>query len=150
MQRLILLPVGVNDLKDQFSRSPEQVAGSVGKLIQLVMDSDAGPSGTPPAVFVLTPPACKENEHNKDWGMTKIAERSAELGAKLREVATALGAQFVDVSLVPVGTDGVHYDVKGHYEIATLMAEAISGHFGWDQNPPAPPSKPGTESNSTK
>src|SRR5215208_827241 len=53
---LVIIALGVNDLKARFFASASDVADGAGVLVSIARRSGSGPNGRPPAVLLVAPP----------------------------------------------------------------------------------------------
>jgi lysophospholipase L1-like esterase len=127
---LVVIMLGTNDLKKMFDRSPFRIALGVGKLVDIVAQTKGG-VGTAypvPKVLVLCPPplgalAPPERAERFAGGI----EKSKALPPYYEAVATAAGAEFLDVGKLTAtdGLDGVHFTAASHKAIGTGVAEKV-------------------------
>ena len=123
---LVIISLGVNDLKKRFSLSAYDIAEGVRVLAQMVQKCDAGPMNGVPQVLLLAPPPLGK--------LTAYAEMFEDATAKSRKlaehysrVATELDCSFFDIStvLVPSELDGVHYEKDGHAKLGQAVANCV-------------------------
>ncbi len=120
---LVIILLGVNDLKQRFAVTAYDVAQSAGRLVEAVRKSDTGPAGRPPEVLLVAPPPLGK--------LTELAEmfsggteKSRQLGARFRERAELLGCPFFDAGSVVKSSDidGVHWAPEHHAKLAAALA----------------------------
>lgn len=127
---LAIVMLGTNDLQPGFGRAPGDVARGAGRLLETIRFSLAGPGGTSPRRLLVAPPPVAGVS-----GFMRIAFAGAEAGSRelaswYREVAAALGGDFLDAGeftrgSVGPGGDGVHPDAAGHRALGEGLAVAV-------------------------
>jgi lysophospholipase L1-like esterase len=127
---LVLLHLGINDLKVHFNVSPHQIAQANATLINDILTSYAGPGlddmDSPPKVLLLAPPPILETRESLPWGFQGAEERSKKLPALLSKVAELAGPRvsFFDLgSVAAMSSDGVHLDQDAQRPVAEALAE---------------------------
>ena len=122
---IVVLMLGVNDLKRRFSLSAYDIASGVGQLVFLTKTVTAA-SGMPAKVIAVSPPTilCA------GWLAPMFAggeETSRQLASAIKTQADRQGAIFLD--LAPVARvspiDGIHFDEAGQRAIGSVIAAAI-------------------------
>jgi len=126
---LVVIMLGTNDLKAMFKRSPQDIASGVGKLVHLAQAAgEVGTDYPAPKVLVLCPPPLGPlaPQMFADLFAGGI-EKSKELPSHYQAVATAAGAEFLDLgTLTPTdGMDGVHLTAAGQRAIGEGVAERV-------------------------
>jgi lysophospholipase L1-like esterase len=120
---LVIILLGVNDLKHRFAVTAYDIAQSAGRLVDLARKSDTGPAGGAPEVLLVAPPPLGK--------LTELAEmfsggreKSRDLAARFRERAALLGCPFFDAGTVVVSSDidGVHWAPEHHARLAAALA----------------------------
>jgi lysophospholipase L1-like esterase len=127
---LVVIMLGTNDLKNMFHRSPLRIALGVGNLVDLVASSNGGVGTKYPApkVLVLCPPPLGNLAPQAFEDMfSSGVEKSKQLPAYYEAVATAAGAEFLDLGkLTPTdGMDGVHLTAAAQKKIGENVAERV-------------------------
>jgi lysophospholipase L1-like esterase len=127
---LVVIMLGTNDMKARFPVTAADIALSVGKLLQTVAASDAGPGGRAPAAFVVCPPPVEES-----GPLAAIfaggAAKSARLAPLLAQVARDHGAGFFDAATVIAVSpkDGVHFEAESHAELGQALAPHVAARL---------------------
>lgn len=127
---LVVIMLGTNDLKAMYQRTPLRIALGVGKLVDLVATTKGG-VGTnypPPKVLVLCPPPLGPLAPQAFADMFAGGiEKSRELPRYYEAIATAAGAEFLDVGRLTKtdGMDGVHFSAAGQKAIGEGVAEKV-------------------------
>jgi len=119
--------LGTNDLKMRFSVPPEDIAASVGLIVQAIKASPAGPDGKAPKILVIAPARIVETGFLGGM-LAGGAAKSARLPALMKAVAAAEGAEFIDAdALLAVSPiDGVHLDAEAH----AILGKAVAAKLG--------------------
>jgi lysophospholipase L1-like esterase len=123
---LVIILLGLNDLKKRFSLSAFDVAEGAGVLVQIVQRSDAGIRGGAPQVLLLAPPPVGK--------LTAFAEmfegaeaKSQKFAEHYRRVASELGCPFLDTSTVVASSDldGIHFERSEHIRLGQAVAVKV-------------------------
>ncbi|MDQ2065994.1 SGNH/GDSL hydrolase family protein [Xinfangfangia sp. CPCC 101601] len=127
---LVVIMLGTNDLKERFSVNAGDIALSVGRLVQEIRGSVAGPEGTAPQVLVIAPPPIIETGCLAEI-FAGGAAKSHQLAKRMQAMAAREGVAFLDAgNLVEVSPiDGIHYGPEANPVLAEAIAEAITRHF---------------------
>jgi lysophospholipase L1-like esterase len=128
---LLIIMLGTNDLKTRFSVNPEDIANSVGVLIETVQASRAGPDSNPPKKLVIAPTPILETGFMV--GLFRGgAEKSQHLGRCIAAVARQYGVAFLDAApLIKVDPlDGIHLTEEAHATLGRAVAEKVKSVMG--------------------
>ena len=121
---LVVIFLGVNDLKRRFDAAPFDIAQGASQLVGIVQRSLAGSEGNSPQVLLVCPPPVRV--------LTALAglfegavTKSPDLASHYAWQAGRSGCHFLDagaiVSLSPL--DGIHLDEEAHRILGTKVAE---------------------------
>jgi lysophospholipase L1-like esterase len=128
---VLVIMLGTNDLKTEFSRPPAAVADAVGGYLHDVERLLGGRTAGKPRTVIVSPAHLDDTRplfaavHGDVYDRNAVAA-SKRLAVELRRVAHAAGAGFVDAACVAVvGDDGVHLRLDGHRLLAGLLAHTI-------------------------
>ena len=123
---LVIVMLGLNDLKRRFGLSPCDVAAGVGLLLDLIAASRCGPAdGAPEALLVCPPPLGRLELFAADFeGAT---EKSRALAPLYALEAERRGAAFVDAGehIAASEVDGLHLDRTAHARFGTVLADSV-------------------------
>jgi lysophospholipase L1-like esterase len=128
---LVVIALGVNDLKARFSASASDVAEGASALVEIAQRSGAGPNGRPPEVLLAAPPAVGT--------LTELAEmfegarsKSRNFPIHYRRVAEKCGCWFLDAAGVVVSSDldGIHLERTEHAKLGATIAAKAQEIFG--------------------
>jgi lysophospholipase L1-like esterase len=123
---LVVIFLGVNDLKRRFDVTPFEIAQGANELVGIVRRSLAGPDAAAPQVLLICPPPVKT--------LTALAglfegavTKSPNLASQYAWQAGRSGCHFLDagaiVSLSPM--DGIHLDGEAHSILGVKVAELV-------------------------
>ena len=120
---LLIIMLGTNDFKDQFSISAFNSARGMLTLIQMVKGHFALVERGP-EVLVITPPSIGEAAEPAIWGDGH--RRSVDHAHYLEQVANRTGCFHFDANkVVRAGIDGIHLDEKAHETLGRAVAREV-------------------------
>jgi lysophospholipase L1-like esterase len=128
---LVIIFLGVNDLKKRFSLSAYDIAEGAGVLVHTVQKSDTGIMNSAPQVLLLAPPPVGK--------LTAFAEMFDGAEAKSRRfaehyarVAAESGCHFLDTSTIIVSSDldGIHFEQNEHAKLGQAVAKRVQEIIG--------------------
>jgi lysophospholipase L1-like esterase len=128
---LVIILLGVNDLKKRFSLSAYDVAEGARVLVQIVQKSNAGNLGHAPQVLLLVPPPVGKLTAFAD--MFEGAEaKSQKFAEHFRRVAAELECLCFDTSTVIVSSDldGIHFEQSAHAQLGQAVAVQVREVIG--------------------
>ena len=128
---LVIIFLGVNDLKKRFSLSADDIAEGAGVLVQIVQKSNTGIENRAPQVLLVAPPpvgkltAFAEMFEGAEAKSRKFAEHYGRVAAELR-------CRFLDTSAVIVSSDmdGIHFEHREHVRLGQAVAEKVKEIIG--------------------
>lgn len=148
---VVILALGVNDLKVQYGANPAQIANGAGLLVDDILTAGRAPDNgigtrslsTPagegdsatkseaPQVMLISPaPVVCETELNLTWGFAGGVERSRALAAEYARVAAARGVHFFDAGAVAgvvcSEVDGIHLGADAHRALGEAIARPVA------------------------
>ena len=120
---VVVIMLGTNDFKDQFTITSFNSARGVLTLVQMVKGHyalvDRGPE-----ILIVTPPAVSEAAEPAVWG--DACERCKDHAHYLEQVAHRTGCFHFDANtVVSVGIDGIHMDEPSHLALGERMATEV-------------------------
>jgi lysophospholipase L1-like esterase len=128
---LVVIALGVNDLKARFGLSASDVADGVGVLASIAKESGAGPGGRAPEVLLVVPPPVGKltDAAQMFWG---AEEKSRGLAVQYRRVARQRGCALLDAGevVVPSGADGIHLEAAEHGKLGGAVGACVRGILG--------------------
>jgi lysophospholipase L1-like esterase len=120
---LLILMLGTNDFKDQYTITAFNSARGMLTLIQMVRGHyamvDRGPE-----ILIVTPPSVSEAAEPAIWG--DAHRRCADHAHYLAQVAERTGCFHFDANrVVAVGIDGIHLDEEAHAVLGRALAAEV-------------------------
>ena len=128
---LVVIMLGTNDLKARFSVPACDVAAGAGVLVDIVAQSDTGPSGGAPEVLLVAPPPFADlGEFAEMFGGGK--EKSTRLSRHFRLVADERGCALLDAAGVIASSelDGIHLDRAEQRKLGLAIAGRVREMLG--------------------
>jgi len=127
---LIILMIGVNDMKPRISGRAFDSAKGLGCLVDRVKKNPCGRLGKIPKILIISPIAIGEYiekaKFADEFGGRNAYEQSLELPRYLKELAEAEGCGFLDAAKYSVAVlDGIHMDEENHTKLAEAVTEKI-------------------------
>jgi len=128
---VVVIMLGTNDLKVQFDRSPESIAGALGRYVDAIEMDARNRGGAPPKLVLVSPVHIDDSrpafaELNGDDFDAAAVEKSRHLGAEIGRLAQLRGASYADAAdAAVVGDDGIHVSVDSQAKLADLIAETV-------------------------
>lgn len=129
---LVIIMLGLNDLKTYLHGSARQAAAGCSLLIRQVRSSMAGPNGNAPKILLISPPVLIPLPGYLGTLLTeKSVAESHELGKHYRALAEYLNVAFMDAAdIVKVSpTDGCHLEASENHKLGKAVAEKIKQIF---------------------
>ena len=126
---LLIIMLGTNDTKSRFSLIPNEIALGLERLIKKTKFTECWK--TEPRILVLVPKNI-DSEYKNSWIYRDMGpgcdEKSKELAKYFKEVAYRNNCFYLDVNDYDISNnhvDCVHLDLKGHKELAKVLANKI-------------------------
>jgi lysophospholipase L1-like esterase len=125
---VVIVALGVNDLKARFFASASDAADGAGILVTIAQRSGAGPDGSPPAVLLVAPPPVGR--------LTELAEvfagaeeKSRGFARQYRRVAEKYGCELLDAGeqVRASDLDGIHLEAGEHRKLGEAVAARVKG-----------------------
>lgn len=120
---VVILVLGTNDTQARYHVSALEIALGVGVLVEMIVNSVAGPGGGGPDVLLLAPPPIGEIPEPWTDSFAGAREKSLKLPEHYRNIAEEYQctyvntAQFVESSAV----DGLHWDASAHESLGKAL-----------------------------
>ena len=128
---LVIVALGINDLKARFFASASDAADGAGVLVGISQRSGAGPDGGSPAVVLVVPPPVGR--------LTELAqmfagaeEKSKGFSHQYRRVAKKYGCVLLDAGEVVRASDrdGIHLEAGEHRKLSEAVAALVRETLG--------------------
>ncbi len=128
---LVIVALGVNDLKARFSASASDVADGAGVLVAISQRSGAGPDGGPPAVLLVTPPPVGKLTELAEM-FAGAEEKSKGFAHQYRRVADKYGCELLDAGELVRSSDldGIHLEAGEHRKLGEAVAARVKEMLG--------------------
>jgi lysophospholipase L1-like esterase len=128
---LVIVFLGVNDLKARFGLSAVDIADGAALLLRLIRSSESGAAGKAPPVLLVSPPLAGPFTDYAEL-FTGAAEKSRGLSAAYKRVADELGAAFFDAATLIVSSDrdGIHLEAGEHAKLGRALADHVRAQIG--------------------
>jgi lysophospholipase L1-like esterase len=127
---LVIVFLGVNDLKARFGLSPVDIADGASVLVKIIQASDAGPvteggMPPPPVLLIAPPPTGRLTDFAELF--TGATEKSRGLGAAYARVARERSCAFLDAGehIASSDVDGIHFDPGAHAKLGAVVAAKV-------------------------
>ncbi len=120
---VIVLMLGTNDFKHQYTVSSFNSARGMLTLVQMIKGHYALADGSP-EILIVTPPAITEDAEPAMWGHGH--RTCAGHAYYLAQVAERTGCFHYDANrVVRAGSDGVHLDEASHAALGAALAREV-------------------------
>jgi len=126
---VVVIFLGVNDLKHIFHASAADIAKGLATLIQIIKGSYCGPNGKTPHIVVMCPPPLTKLTDYFELEFMDGKEKSFELPRHMEKTARDWGCHYFDTPSIAAASndDGVHLDEENHRKIGGKMAALVGG-----------------------
>jgi lysophospholipase L1-like esterase len=123
---LVILALGINDLKARFLATASDAADGAGVLVKIIQQSGSGPVGDSPVVLLVAPPPVGL--------LTELAlmfagaeEKSKEFSRQYHRVAQKYGCELLDAGEVvrPSDRDGIHLEAEEHRKLGKAVVAVV-------------------------
>ena len=131
---LVIIQMGVNELKHMFNLTAGMIAFGVEKLVTAAQQSYY--NYPVPKVLLIAPAPVKEHIADMIFGFSYgplAYEKSMQLGALYRDVAERHGCGFIDCGEMDFKInelDGLHYDREDHAKLGRAVTAKIKEMLG--------------------
>ena len=126
---LVIIKLGVNELKHMFNLTAGMIAFGVEKLVLAAKKSYY--NYPEPQVLVIAPHPVSPNIYNDLFGFSfgpLAYEKSCQFGALYKDLAARYGCGFIDcadLNFTLNTLDGLHYSREDHAKLADVVAAKI-------------------------
>lgn len=126
---VVIIALGINDLKARFSLTANDVAQGAGTLVRIVKGIDYGSIYKAPKILLVAPAPLHDEIMSRKFARMyaeDALEKSKKLAAEYKIIAEELGVEYLDAGLyVEIGEDGLHYTAESHKRLGEAIAEKI-------------------------
>jgi lysophospholipase L1-like esterase len=132
---LVIVMLGLNDLKRRFAVSASDIAQGAGELVQIVQCSQSGRQNRAPDVLLIAPPPVKTLSILGELFDGAI-EKSQKFGRDYAWISQRKGCQFINAAEITEydPTDGIHLGPPGHATLGRHLANWVRGRFASSQS----------------
>jgi lysophospholipase L1-like esterase len=125
---LVIVALGVNDLKARFFASASDAADGAGILVSVAQRSGTGPGGGSPAVLLVAPPPVGFLAELAQM-FAGAEEKSKGFSRQYRRVAEKYGCGLLDAGDVARASDrdGIHLEAEEHRKLGEAVAASAKG-----------------------
>ncbi len=123
---LVIIMLGTNDLKRQFSHSAFNVARGIKSLLETVAAVAPKNCGVKPQTLVISPPPFARLSVLADM-FEGGTETSRQLATQIRPIAELSGSHFLDAGEIikMSDIDGIHFDADQHQMLGAAVADRV-------------------------
>lgn len=131
---LVIIQMGVNELKHMFNLTAGMIAFGVEKLVAAAQQRYYNYPA--PKVLLIAPAPVKKDIADMIFGFSfgpLAYEKSCQFGALYRDIAKRYGCGFIDCAEMDfkINTlDGLHYDKEDHAKLATAVVAKVHELLG--------------------
>ena len=132
---LVILNIGINDIKVIFDRSMMEISEGMAEIIDLIKSTSYGPDMQgPPQILLLSPSALTHEgyvDQNNESAFKGGMEKSLLFNDFYKKIALDRDCHYLDLQAVVSYSkiDGLHYDKRGHAVVASSVASKINEIF---------------------
>src|SRR5215207_1407951 len=123
---LVILALGINDLKARFFATASDAADGAGVLVSIVQQSGTGPEGGSPAVLLVAPPPVGLLTE-LDLMFAGAEEKSKRFSRQYHRVAEKYVCELLDAGEVvrPSDRDGIHLEAEEHRKLGEAIGALV-------------------------
>ena len=127
---LVIVMLGLNDLKHRFAVSAFDIAQGAGELVRIIQCSQSGPQNQAPEVLLIAPPPVKTLSVHEELFDGAI-EKSQKFGRHYARISQRTGCQFINAAEIAEydPTDGIHLGIAGHAAFGRHLANWVRTYF---------------------
>ena len=132
---LVILNIGINDIKVMFDRSMMEISEGMAEIIDLIKSTSYGPDMQgPPQILLLSPSALTHEgyvDQNNESAFKGGMEKSLSFNQYYQKIALEKSCHYVNLQSVVNYSEieGLHYDKREHAVIASVVASKINEIF---------------------
>jgi len=123
---LVVLMLGINELKHKFQNSPEDIGNLFEKhFVKVILNRKSQFQDKYPQVLIISLPAINETTEYASQRYVGGTKKSEELKEIYFGIAKTNNCHFVSATELEVGNDGVHLTKESHIVLANKLNEKI-------------------------
>lgn len=128
---IVIIMLGSNDFKMEFSRSVTEIADALDSLVSIVQERTKTNNGATSKVILVSPilvddTAPRFAEFYTGYYDHNSVAKSRELAAVVQQVVAERDCAFIDAGTVAhPGEDGLHFSAESHPALGKLLANTI-------------------------
>lgn len=126
---VFIMMLGQPDLKKRFSLTAHDIAMGIDAIANIVVSSGAGANNAAPKLIIISPVqvGTVKGTDMENWFPSEgTGERSMQLPALYKEIASKYGSEFLEASSVAkTAEDAIHIDNASHRDFALAVAGKI-------------------------
>jgi len=132
---LVILQLGINDLKVIFNRSIKQIANGLEELVEIINNTSYGVDlNSPPKILIIGPPLLlHEGYLDADNELVFVGgvEKSKKFHNYFSELANKKKCFYMNLAdkVTVSDIDGLHLDSNGHRKVGEVLANYITTIF---------------------
>lgn len=129
---LVILMLGINDLKAEFKRTSEEVTQGLSELIDIIQASIFGPDmQSPPKVLLIGYPIPLREDGYEDNIFAGAILRAKQFDQDFKKLAAKTNCFYFNVApyITLSEIDGIHFDEKSHYTFAHIISGKIKEYL---------------------
>ena len=132
---LVIIQLGINDLKSIFNRSIQDIVKGIEELIKIIKDTNYGPNfKSPPKILIVGPPLLLHEgylDQNNELVFVGGVEKSKQFHNFFSTLAYKKDCYYLNLGdKVKVSNiDGLHLDENGHKKVGEIMASNVFSIF---------------------
>jgi lysophospholipase L1-like esterase len=127
---MVIIMLGTNDLKLQYSRSSDEIAKALKQYVEIIKADLSSTKILLISPVIINDKAPLYKEYYDGIYNEESATKSKQLATSLERLAKDTGSLFFNASAVSKpGKDGIHFDEKSHLPLATELAKIIKSAY---------------------
>lgn len=132
---LVIVMLGLNDLKCRLAVSAYDIAQGAGELVQIAQCSRSGPQNRAPDVLLIAPAPVKTLSALAELFAGAI-EKSRQFGQHYARISQQLGCHFINGAEIAEydPSDGIHFGAAGHTALGRYLANWVRSGFEVSQS----------------
>jgi lysophospholipase L1-like esterase len=131
---LVVLMLGVNELKHTYKNSPEKIGNLLDKFfVKVILNRKSQFQDKYPKLLIISLPVINEKTKYCQERYIGGEEKSKKLISIYRNIAKNNKCYFINASKLAVGVDGLHPTKESHIKLAGMLYNKIKAiKFGYE------------------